>query len=182
MTQERDIERLLDHWFSDGPDAGPRSRRRHRHRPHHRPVPATRLAPPLEAHRNEQYLQACGCDRVGRHRGGHRLQPLARFIGVRRRRPDADPRRDGSAHALPLADCSPDPDPHTHAHTGDGPTKGAGRRRVVDGCDPDGVDPRWRRLADHCQPGLRRADWNLGRGVGGRQRPRRPLRRARQVF
>ena len=54
MTQQRDIERLLDHWFADGPDQAPDRVVDDRRRPDRAPAPATRVAPPLEAISHER--------------------------------------------------------------------------------------------------------------------------------
>ena len=56
----RDIERLLDHWFADGPTDGPRPGHRRRRRPHRASTPATRLAPPTEAPHDEHLRQDRG--------------------------------------------------------------------------------------------------------------------------
>ena len=44
MTQQRDIERLLDLWFADGPTEAPRPGHRRRRRSHRASTPATRVA------------------------------------------------------------------------------------------------------------------------------------------
>ena len=66
MTQQRDIERLLDHWFDDGPIGDARSRRRRRRRPHRASIPATRLAPPIGGHSHEHSRQSSRPRRGGR--------------------------------------------------------------------------------------------------------------------
>ena len=98
MNQQRDIERLLDHWLADGPTAvadrvidvvADRIERQ---------SPATRVAPPLEAHPREHQSQARRRARRGhRHRGRRRLRPACRrpstgVGGPAPRRPSASPR------------------------------------------------------------------------------------------
>ena len=90
------------------PGSGTRSRRRHRHRPHRTPIPATRLAPPLEAILRERLREDRG-RRGGRpDRGRRRLQPASGRLDRRRRRPlrrrvpspVASPSRRPSANAV----------------------------------------------------------------------------------
>ena len=102
MTQQRDIERLLDQWFSDGPDQAPdrvvdivtdRSNAN----------PATRLAPPLKVTHCERLREDRGRCGGRPDRGRRRLQPLPTgSTGIGGPSPSASPTATPAATAISL--------------------------------------------------------------------------------